>query len=235
MVETVSGKRSPAWASKFIGFAALIGISLGALWAGKPRLEVAGLIALFALVAIRAIPVFGQITTSFSSLLSALPAVSEIRKLLEELANCTEHQGPLPRSPIGAGSISSKVVFAYHGRTANVLGPLSLTIKRHRSYGIVGPSGAGKSTLVDIIAGLLQPTNGRMMVDARVIDDQNAASWRSRIAYVPQDPFLIDATLADNIAFGHEVTGNARCREALDRHLLVEPRASGRRAAGRSE
>jgi ABC-type bacteriocin/lantibiotic exporter with double-glycine peptidase domain len=63
-------------------------------------------------------------------------------------------------------------------------------------------SGAGKTTLVDVIVGLLVPSEGRVEVDGSALDEDNRAAWQSRIAYVPQNMFLLDSSIAQNIALG---------------------------------
>jgi ATP-binding cassette, subfamily B, bacterial PglK len=68
--------------------------------------------------------------------------------------------------------------------------------------GLVGANGSGKSTLVDVIAGLLIPSIGRMEVDGVVIDESRRSDWQRCIAYVPQQSFLMDASIASNVAFG---------------------------------
>ena len=79
---------------------------------------------------------------------------------------------------------------------------VSLCIPARTTVGIVGTNGSGKSTLADIIAGLLTPSTGRVEVDGCTIDDGNGASWQARIAYVPQNVFLLDAGIGENIALG---------------------------------
>jgi ABC-type multidrug transport system fused ATPase/permease subunit len=66
----------------------------------------------------------------------------------------------------------------------------------------VGTTGAGKSTIVDILCGLLVPEAGSVLVDGIRIDRDNVQSWQSHIGYVPQQIYLIDDTIARNIAFG---------------------------------
>jgi ATP-binding cassette, subfamily B, bacterial PglK len=82
---------------------------------------------------------------------------------------------------------------------------VSLCIPAQRSVGIVGVNGSGKTTLVDVIAGLLVPTVGRVMVDGAALDDDNRVAWQARIACVPQSIFLLDASIAENIALGIEL------------------------------
>lgn len=79
---------------------------------------------------------------------------------------------------------------------------VSLRIPARAAVGIVGVNGSGKTTLVDVIVGLLAPTEGRVEVDGSALDEANRAAWQSRIAYVPQNIFLLDSSIAQNIALG---------------------------------
>jgi len=70
------------------------------------------------------------------------------------------------------------------------------------SVGIIGTSSAGKTTLVDVLLGLLRPTEGAIVVDGQPITDDNLRAWQQALGYVPQDIFLTDSTVAENIALG---------------------------------
>jgi ATP-binding cassette, subfamily B, bacterial PglK len=94
------------------------------------------------------------------------------------------------------------ISFAYPGAKNPVLDRFSLTIKKGTSVGIIGPTGSGKSTLIDLILGLHQPTGGGLLVDGKNLDPSDMRAWQAGIGYVPQDVFLIDDTLASNIALG---------------------------------
>jgi ABC-type bacteriocin/lantibiotic exporter with double-glycine peptidase domain len=78
----------------------------------------------------------------------------------------------------------------------------------------MGPSGTGKTTTADLIAGLLVPTSGRLEVDGTVIDARNLTRWQAAVAYLPQDPYIFDATIAENIALG-------TTRADIDRERVV--------------
>jgi ABC-type multidrug transport system fused ATPase/permease subunit len=80
----------------------------------------------------------------------------------------------------------------------------------------VGSSGAGKTTLVDLLLGLLTPESGQVIVDGSPIDLKKS-SWQSDVGYVPQDIFLIDDTIRNNIAFG--VMNNEISETQIDRSL----------------
>jgi ATP-binding cassette, subfamily B, bacterial PglK len=103
-----------------------------------------------------------------------------------------------PRSAIELMEVS----FAYQADRPPAVDGISLQIAARTAVGFVGHNGSGKTTLVDLIAGLLVPGAGRLEVDGMAIDGSNRAAWQSRIAYVPQDIFLLDASIAQNIALG---------------------------------
>jgi ATP-binding cassette, subfamily B, bacterial PglK len=92
---------------------------------------------------------------------------------------------------------------------------VTLRIPARATVGIVGPNGCGKSTLVDLIAGLLTPTAGAVEVDGCALNDGNRAAWQASIAYVPQNIFLLDASIARNIALGSAAA-------AVDQRRLLE-------------
>jgi HlyD family secretion protein len=103
-----------------------------------------------------------------------------------------------PRSEIRL----EQVYFRYERDRPPAVAGVSLRIPARAAVGFVGPNGSGKTTLVDLIAGLLVPEAGRMEVDGIALDDVNIPLWRSRIAYVSQDVFLLDTSIAQNIALG---------------------------------
>lgn len=94
------------------------------------------------------------------------------------------------------------VWFRYNADTDWVLRELNLTIKAQSMIGFVGSTGSGKSTTVDIILGLLQPQKGRIWLDHQTLQGEILRRWQQSIAHVPQDIFLADTTIAENIAFG---------------------------------
>ena len=79
---------------------------------------------------------------------------------------------------------------------------MSLRINKGNRIGFIGITGSGKSTLLDLIMGLLTPTEGSINIDGKPIDSENCRAWQRHIAHVPQHIFLVDASIAENIAFG---------------------------------
>ena len=93
---------------------------------------------------------------------------------------------------------------------------LTLAIKAGEKIGVVGSTGAGKTTLADIVLGLLAPSSGQLFADDTPINAENIRSWMQTVGYVPQEIFLTDATISENIALGiaPEAIDHMRVQEA---------------------
>jgi ATP-binding cassette, subfamily B, bacterial PglK len=103
-----------------------------------------------------------------------------------------------PRSEIRLEEVS----FRYEPDRPLAIDGVSLRIPVRAAIGFVGANGSGKTTLVDLIAGLLVPAHGRIEVDGIALNDGNRTAWQGRIAYVPQNVFLLDTSIAQNVALG---------------------------------
>jgi len=94
------------------------------------------------------------------------------------------------------------VSFGYDENSLPAINKINIDIKKGDCIGVIGKTGSGKSTLIDIMMGLLDPTHGTLEVDENVITSSNRRAWQSRIAHVPQNIYLSDSTIEENIAFG---------------------------------
>jgi ATP-binding cassette, subfamily B, bacterial PglK len=94
------------------------------------------------------------------------------------------------------------VRFRYTGDGPWVLDGLNLVIAKGARVGFVGSTGSGKSTTLDLLMGLLIPTEGQLLVDGQAVSGNRLGAWQRGIAHVPQSIYLADTTLAENIAFG---------------------------------
>lgn len=113
------------------------------------------------------------------------------------------------------------VSFAYTREGSRVLSDITARIPARATIGIAGANGSGKTTLMDLIAGLLVPSDGTIWVDGTRLDETNRKSWRTAIAYVPQTLVLLDASIAENIAFGEQPS-------RIDRHRLADAARAAR-------
>jgi ABC-type multidrug transport system fused ATPase/permease subunit len=93
----------------------------------------------------------------------------------------------------------------FHYQEKTVLSDINLTINKGEKIAFIGESGSGKSTLVNLIIGLHQQNQGEIKIDDIVLDEFNLQNWRSQIGYIPQQVYLFDGTIADNICFGRKL------------------------------
>ena len=93
-----------------------------------------------------------------------------------------------------------KISFNYKKNSKFNISNINFTIKKGESIGIVGPSGSGKSTILNIILGLLKPNSGEILFDDLSIKE--IEGWNKNVGYVPQNVYLTDDTIYNNIAFG---------------------------------
>jgi ABC-type bacteriocin/lantibiotic exporter with double-glycine peptidase domain len=116
------------------------------------------------------------------------------------------------------------ISFQYTSDSPLVLNNVNLLINKGLRIGFIGKTGAGKSTLLDIIMGLLMPTSGEILVDGNVLRNEYYLEWQSKIAHVPQNIFLSDCSIAENIAFGihPDMIDIERVRSVADIALVSE-------------
>jgi ATP-binding cassette subfamily B protein len=96
----------------------------------------------------------------------------------------------------------ANVYFKYQDKNNFVLEAINLKINKGSRIGIIGKTGSGKSTLIDLIMGLLHPSNGSIEIDGVTLDSKNLRGWQKQIAHVPQFIYLADVSIKENIAFG---------------------------------
>jgi ATP-binding cassette subfamily B protein len=104
--------------------------------------------------------------------------------------------------PFRVGIRFRGVRFRYSSDSPWVLDGLDLTIPKGARIGLVGGTGSGKSTTLDLLMGLLAPTEGEVLVDGQPMTGNLVRAWQRSIAHVPQSIYLADTTVAENIAFG---------------------------------
>lgn len=161
-----------------------------------------GVLGVFAAAAFRLMPSANRIANYINVMNLANAAVSEIVDDLAAIrAARADQPGDAPPVHLTRQLSLDHVSFAYESAPVPVLRDVTIDIPSGQSVAFVGPSGAGKTTLVNLLLGLLQPTEGRITVDGKVIDT-NARAWRDCVGFVPQDTFLLDDTVRRNIALG---------------------------------
>ena len=165
------------------------------------------LIALLAVSAVRLIPAFGAIAMSLTTIRAKIPAFDFVSKEISELENTNIilNQENEKEIKFFKDIHVKKVNFRYPNTNAYSIIDFNLSINSGKKIGFIGSSGAGKSTFVNLLLGLLQPTDGKILIDGKDISE-NLRNWQSQIGYVSQDIYLLDDTIRNNIAFGQSST-----------------------------
>ncbi|MBE9028198.1 ABC transporter ATP-binding protein [filamentous cyanobacterium LEGE 11480] len=176
--------------------------------------SLSSVLGIFALASVRMLPALITLVGSISNVRYAKYSLDNMYRDLKELEKLSpelmaaEHrasndrlQGQLTTLPFTQSISLDQITYRYDSSADPSLDGVALTLNRGESIGIIGRSGAGKTTLIDVILGLLTPSDGDITVDGQSIY-QDLRSWQNMVGYVPQNIFLIDDTLARNIAFG---------------------------------
>lgn len=197
----------PPYMILFLGQFAILLIALN-MWSNKiPSNEIASQIAFILLVISRIIPTTNRLVANFTSIMQAQPHIEYLIETEKEFLNFeTQKNISIPKEKYIVKKwdqfLLKNVSFRYSKSEEYSLKNISITIKSGDKVGIVGLSGAGKSTLMDVMIGLLRPSSGKIMIDKKNFNVIDENSWKSKIGYVPQNPFFVKGTILQNIAFG---------------------------------
>ncbi len=165
----------------------------------------------------RMMPLVSQVNQTLLQFANALPAYERVMALLAQCAEAAEPDMPARRAPALDRDLRLEGVgFRYDEAGTETLAGIDLDIRARETVAVVGPSGAGKTTLADLLAGLVMPERGRVVIDGVVLDEALMRAWRGRTAYVPQDVFLFHDTIRANLAWVAEDADEAAMREALE-------------------
>jgi ATP-binding cassette, subfamily B, bacterial PglK len=155
-----------------------------------------------ALGAQRLLPVLQQAYSSYSSIKGSKSSFEDVLNLLDQSLPEYANQ-PAPRAIQFDKEIKlTNLSFRYTQESPWVLKNINLSLKKGSHIGFIGSTGSGKSTLLDIIMGLLPATEGDLIIDQQLVSGKNYRSWQVHIAHVPQNIYLSDSSIEENIAFG---------------------------------
>ena len=162
-------------------------------------------IGTFALAYQKLIPAINQIYSSWAQVKANNESVSQLLKFIgndTKFRKNTKFKSYELKNEI----ILENIHYKYRENKEYIIRNFNLKITKGQCIGIKGKTGCGKTTLIDLIAGLLRPNKGNIMIDDKLlhskIDDEFIYKWRSSIAHVPQFIFMIDASIIENIALG---------------------------------
>ena len=206
MVQVLS--QIPKFALESVAFGGIIILSLlmmdpEGLESGAALGGVLPILGVFAFAGQRLMPELSKLYQSLAQIQAGGAAVEVVHDDLMVRAG----SGSLPRSIPPALGLTRSVRFdavSYRYPSAEIAGlnDICLEIQAGERVGVVGSTGAGKTTLADLVLGLLRPGAGRIFVDGSEITEANLRAWQRSVGYVPQDIFLTDASVSENIALG---------------------------------
>lgn len=181
-------------------------------------------LGLFAAASFRVMPSFSRMLSMLTNISYFGPAVDIVYRDLMELEVVQDGR----RGKSAAGRLEKAielrdVSYRYSKTGEKVINAVSLTIPRGACAGLIGPSGAGKTTLMDLIMGLLEPSEGGVFVDGRDVRE-NLDAWQRTLGYVPQDVYILDDSIRRNVTFGlsGEDSDDAKIWQALEQAQLRE-------------
>lgn len=170
--------------------------------------DIVGSLSAFAVAAIRLMPNANAINSTINSMAYQMPSLDAVCEVIDEnwgqdigKATFSTHTRSRNASRQHRDIHLEHVSFTYPETDKPVLRDVNMTVRAGTSVGIVGVTGAGKTTLVDIILGLLEPQQGRILYGDMDIR-KNYEQWQTHIGYIPQNIYLVDESIRANVALG---------------------------------
>ena len=223
---------------KYVFEAALVlgGLSLaGFLFLTMDSVAAVGTLALFLAAGTRVMPSLLRLQGAALTLRDSAGAAAPTFELARDLGYPSEvpHDAEAPtilRAALDKGHSGfdpaielRDISFRYAGNHEDSVSRVSIRVAAGKSVALVGRSGAGKSTLADLVLGILEPTEGRAEVSG-IPPNQALERWPGAVAYVPQDAFLVNGTVRENVALGlpREAVDDDRVWRALTRAHIAD-------------
>ena len=199
----------PKYFVEAIAFSVMIGICLLLIGLRSNFSEVIPILGLYAYAAYRFIPGVQLIYSSATIIRSSW---FHVEYLYQELKHKSSKNSISSDSKSNVEIIIKQsdfdsikldnVSFSYPGSKSKIIDKVSLSIYANTTVGFFGTTGSGKTTIIDLILGLLLPDGGKIYLNNKLLGSENLTIWQKSTGYVPQDIYLIDGTIIENIAFG---------------------------------
>ena len=191
-----------------------------ALLVGAGRGDVGIMSGVFAVAAFRLIPAMRGILNSWATLQNASHSIAVVADGIADTSSGQASDTPVPFTFEHSLRLEN-LGFAFPDGCLLFSG-LNLEIRRGERIGVRGASGSGKSTLFNLLLGFFPPTEGRICIDGRELSPSNRNAWHRLVGYVPQEIFIIEGSLADNVALGHLPPDRDKVAHVLEQVQLKE-------------
>ena len=177
------------------------------------------LIGVFAVAAFRLLPAMRGILSGWTQIQNVSSCLDTIEEgVMEEDAEVISDE--IKKLPFEQEISTENLTYGYPDSPL-VLENFSCIISKGEYVGFRGSSGIGKSTLFNLLIGLLSPSSGRILIDRTPLSTENRKAWMKHIGYVPQEVFIFNGTLAENIALGCKCIDKERIKDILGKVSLM--------------
>jgi ATP-binding cassette subfamily B protein len=214
----------PRYAVESLGMVLIAGLAYTLAMQPDGLTKAVTVLGVLALGAQRMLPILQTAYSSFSEMIGDRASLYDALEMLDQPLPAYIDKPPAESMTFNRVIELNNISFRYTEETPLVLKKLDLKIQKGCRIGFIGATGSGKSTLIDIVMGLLEPTEGTLEIDGKPITIANQRSWQLHVAHVPQSIFLADSTIAENIAFGipKEKIDFERVKQAAKQAQLAE-------------
>lgn len=189
----------PRFIIETIAFSIMVGVIIYVLFMYNNANFILPIVSMYALAFYRFMPSINKIFAGYNQ-------INFHKYVLNPLYEYLKHDFELLGNETikFENSLEVKNIFFSYGTDKNLLSGVSFNVCKGDRVAFIGPSGAGKSTLADILMGLHLAKIGQVCIDGTPLTFKNVHSWRSKIGYIPQNVFLFDGTVAENILCGRD-------------------------------
>ena len=215
---------SPRFVMEAVGMAVIASLAYTISLRENGIVTVIPVIGALALGAQRLLPALQQAYKAYSQIKGSYSSFIDVLNLLEQpLPEYADQPQPKPIYFVKEIKLNN-LNFRYTEDSPWILKNVNLSLKKGSRIGFIGVTGSGKSTLIDIVMGLLPPTEGVLIIDNQTINSRNRRAWQAHIAHVPQNIYLSDSTIEENIAFGiaKELIDHQRVKKAAQQAQIAE-------------
>ena len=192
----------PRYFIEGIAFGGIVLLLLALIAKGNLFSDIVPIIALYVFAGYRLLPSLQQIYVAFTQLRVSNAGLNIVHEDLMNLKHSKKNFDTKSTIKLNKSIELNNISFDYPNSQKTALKNINLSIPAFSKIGFVGATGSGKTTISDLILGLLDPNQGTLIVDGNTITSNNKRSWQKSIGYVPQQVFLTDSTVSENIAFG---------------------------------
>jgi len=194
---------------------------------GKPIVELIPIFALFTASLFRILPSLNRIILHFNNLKFYKPSFDLIYSNFSSSNLSGKFLPNVNNFSFNKSLALKNISFFYKDKLENILNNVNITFFKGECHILLGDNGSGKSTILNIVSGLLQPNNGKVLIDGDIDINISRSEWLKKISYVQQDVFLLNKTIKENITLNFNNAYNIERYNLIKKILLLDSAFQG--------